>query len=72
MMEAERASETLDCSSILSRLVAREDFIAFSRRESFKSYINVCSINNDNLSLLNRVILKKLKVAQLVKKFLAF
>jgi hypothetical protein len=38
MMEAERASETLDCSSILTRLVAREDFIAFSRRESFKSY----------------------------------
>jgi hypothetical protein len=28
MMEAERASETLDCSSILTRLVAREDFIA--------------------------------------------
>jgi hypothetical protein len=27
MMEAERASETLDCSSILTRLVAREDFI---------------------------------------------
>jgi hypothetical protein len=26
-MEAERASETLDCSSILMRLVAREDFI---------------------------------------------
>jgi hypothetical protein len=30
MMEAERASERLDCSSILMRLVAREDFIAFS------------------------------------------
>jgi hypothetical protein len=28
MMEAERASETLDCSSILTRLVTREDFIA--------------------------------------------
>jgi hypothetical protein len=27
MMEAERASETLECSSILTRLVAREDFI---------------------------------------------
>jgi hypothetical protein len=27
MMEAEKASETLDCSSILTRLVAREDFI---------------------------------------------
>jgi hypothetical protein len=39
MMEAERASETLDCSSIMTRLVAREDFIAFSRRESLKSYM---------------------------------
>jgi hypothetical protein len=38
---AERASETLDCSSILTRLVAREDFIAFSRLERLKSY-NVC------------------------------
>jgi hypothetical protein len=28
MMEAERAYETLECSSILNRLVAREDFIA--------------------------------------------
>jgi hypothetical protein len=27
MMEAERASEMLDCSSILTRLVAGEDFI---------------------------------------------
>jgi hypothetical protein len=27
MMEAERASETLDCSSILTRLVAREDLL---------------------------------------------
>jgi hypothetical protein len=40
MMEAERASETLDCSSVLTRLVAREDFIAFSRRESLKAYSN--------------------------------
>jgi hypothetical protein len=38
MMEAERASETLDCSSILTRLVAREVFIALSSRESLKSY----------------------------------
>jgi hypothetical protein len=30
MMEVERASEKLDCSSILTRLVARENFIAFS------------------------------------------
>jgi hypothetical protein len=40
MMEAERASETLDCSSILTSLVAREDFIAFSRSESLKAYSN--------------------------------
>jgi hypothetical protein len=40
MMEAERASET-DCSSIMKRLVAREDFIAFSRRESLKSYMTL-------------------------------
>jgi hypothetical protein len=37
-MEAEKSSETLDYSTLLSRLVAREDFIAFSRREIFKSY----------------------------------
>lgn len=36
MMEAEKASETLEYSIILTRLVARENFIAFSRSESFK------------------------------------
>jgi hypothetical protein len=39
MMEAEKASETSDYSSILKRLVAREDFTALSLRESLKSYI---------------------------------
>jgi hypothetical protein len=39
MMEAETVSETLDCNAVLTRLIAREDFIAFSRRESFKYYI---------------------------------
>jgi hypothetical protein len=34
MMEAETVSETWDYNAI-----AREDFIAFSCRESFKSYI---------------------------------
>jgi hypothetical protein len=34
-METETASETLEYNSILTRLVAREDFTAFSRRESF-------------------------------------
>jgi hypothetical protein len=32
------ASEKLDCISILTRLIDREDFIAFSRLESYKSY----------------------------------
>jgi hypothetical protein len=40
MMEIERASETLDSSSILMQLVGQEDFIAFSHHESFKSYIH--------------------------------
>jgi hypothetical protein len=39
MMEAEMVSETLGFYPQLTRLVAREDFIEFSRRESFKSYI---------------------------------
>jgi hypothetical protein len=39
LMEAEKYCETSDCCSKLKRLVAREDFIAFSRRESFKSYL---------------------------------
>jgi hypothetical protein len=37
MMEAERAPETLGKSYKLTQLVAREDSVAFSRRESFKS-----------------------------------
>jgi hypothetical protein len=40
-MEAEKASETLYCCSLLTRLVAREDFIAFNRGESFKSHIKI-------------------------------
>jgi hypothetical protein len=39
MMEAGRAYETLEYSSFLMRLVARDDFIAFSCREIFKSYM---------------------------------
>jgi hypothetical protein len=38
MMEAEMGSETLGFNPQLTRLVAREDFIEFSRRESFKFY----------------------------------
>jgi hypothetical protein len=38
MMEAETVSETLDYNAILTRLITWEDFIAFSRRESFKSH----------------------------------
>jgi hypothetical protein len=39
MMETERVSETLVFNSELTRLITREDFIAFVRRESFKSYM---------------------------------
>ena len=38
--EGLRVSETLEIHSVLTRLTAQEDFIAFSRRESFDSYIN--------------------------------
>jgi hypothetical protein len=39
MMEAGIVSETLKTNSILTRLIAWEDFIAFSHFENFKSYI---------------------------------
>jgi hypothetical protein len=46
MMEAERASETLDCSSILTRLVTREYFIAnINWLSLFKEIIAVYSEN---------------------------
>jgi hypothetical protein len=35
MMEAETVPGMLDHNSILTRMIAREDLIAFSRRESF-------------------------------------
>jgi hypothetical protein len=37
MMEKEQVSETLLFNSALTRLITLEDFIAFIRRESFKS-----------------------------------
>jgi hypothetical protein len=37
-MEAETVFETSDYNTILTRLIAQEDFISFSRRENFKSY----------------------------------
>jgi hypothetical protein len=41
MIEAKMVSETLGVYPQLTRLVTRDDFIEFSRRESFKSYIKV-------------------------------
>jgi hypothetical protein len=41
MMEAKMVSETLGFYPQLAWLVAREDFIEFSRRESFKSYKHI-------------------------------
>jgi hypothetical protein len=38
MIEAEQISETLVFSSTLMRLLVQEDFSAFIRSESFKSY----------------------------------
>jgi hypothetical protein len=39
MMETEMVSEMFGFYPQLTQLVAQEDFIEFSRRESFKSYI---------------------------------
>jgi hypothetical protein len=44
MMEYKRVSETLIFNSALTRMIAREDFIAFICRESFKSYINISDV----------------------------
>jgi hypothetical protein len=38
MMETEMVSETLGFCPQLPRIVAWEDFVEFSHRESFKSY----------------------------------
>lgn len=38
MKEAETVSETLEVHSVLTWLIARENFIVFSRRGTFKSY----------------------------------
>jgi hypothetical protein len=38
MMETELVSETLVFGATLTRLIARDDFITFMRRESLKSY----------------------------------
>jgi len=40
-METEKLSETLETRYILTRLVTRKDFTAFSRHESFKSDMGV-------------------------------
>jgi hypothetical protein len=40
-MEPENVSEMLHYSSVLTQLVGREDFIAFSRRENLKSSITL-------------------------------
>lgn len=41
-IEAKTVSETSDINSILTRLTARDDFIAFSRRHIFRSYKTCC------------------------------
>jgi hypothetical protein len=59
MMEAETVSEKLDDNSFLTRLISREDFIVFSRRESFKSlkfsryshFFNFATFSNDSLAI---------------------
>jgi hypothetical protein len=48
MMEAETVSETLDCNSILTRLIARKYSISFGHRESFKSYLRYIAGSQKN------------------------
>jgi hypothetical protein len=38
MMEADTVFRTMDCSSILTRLIPRETFMGFYRLESFRSH----------------------------------
>jgi hypothetical protein len=47
-METELVSETLVFNSTLTRLIARENFITFMRRESLKSYKIKSTLNSRN------------------------
>jgi hypothetical protein len=50
-MEAEMVSETFGFYPQLSRLVAREDFIEFNRRESFIKFLSIF-VPDDKVSLI--------------------
>jgi hypothetical protein len=39
LMEAEKTTETVDSNSMITRVIARKDFTAFSSRESLMYYI---------------------------------
>jgi hypothetical protein len=56
-MDPETASETLDLDSVLTRLISPEDFIAVSRRESFKSdiFIVTYKLILRNVAMVNSV-----------------
>jgi hypothetical protein len=58
-MKADTDSETLDYNAILTQLITR-DSIAFSRRESFKSYTITTPVHENVI------------VAKLIKKLTSF
>jgi hypothetical protein len=68
MMEAETVSEMLDHNSILTLLFTQEDFIAFSRHESFKSYRGKTSFLEGpviiDVSAVERVVVLELELVQ--------
>jgi hypothetical protein len=72
LMMTERAIETSVYYVHLTRLIAREDFIKFTRRESTKTYINTETWSTgmgvgreaNNLTLLKRKLLRSLHEIQ--------
>jgi hypothetical protein len=48
MMETETVSDTSETYSALTQLIVQEDFIAYSHRENFESYISTILLRRED------------------------